>query len=187
MRLGATWWRDAWELWVQPYWGSTEALRLRIDPATMTVTDARVVHGGAPPGDEPGTTSIPGATPDEILAPPGAEIQTSAPVIVEPTTARPGDTVTLTANVDVCDGLVVVYELEGGVTKERGVLVSDTTGAVTWHTAPEGSRMTIPPCEPISQPAPVTYQLPELTPGSYLICLTRESDACAEFKAVELG
>jgi hypothetical protein len=65
-RVGMTWWRDAWELWVEPHWRSG-MLRVRVDPANNDVIDVRIHHSNGPPDDEPDASSIPGSQPDQIL------------------------------------------------------------------------------------------------------------------------
>ena len=62
-RVGMSWWRDAWELWVEPYWGGG-MLRVRVDPANNEVIDVRTHHSNGPPDDEPDASSIPGTQPD---------------------------------------------------------------------------------------------------------------------------
>jgi hypothetical protein len=183
--LAATWWRDAWEIWARPYWGSSDALRLRIDPATMTVDDARVVHAGGPPADEPRTSTLPGMAADELLpAPDGSGATTAAGATAEPSVVRAGEIITVNAPGEVCDELALIHELTEDGTRERGVLLRANDGTVTWNTPPENSPVTIPPCQPTAQSSPATFVVPELPPGSYMICLTRESDACAPFEVV---
>jgi hypothetical protein len=86
--VALTWWRDAWELWVRPHWGWDESLRLRIDPTTLTVTDARLVQGLNPPEDEPDAARFPGMTADELLGSPTAATPDGA--TTEPPVVRSG-------------------------------------------------------------------------------------------------
>jgi len=65
-RVGMSWWREAWELWVEPYWGGG-MLRVRVDPVNNEVIDVRIHHSNGPPDDEPDASSIPGSQPDQIL------------------------------------------------------------------------------------------------------------------------
>ncbi len=58
------------------------------------------------------------------------------------------------------------------------------SGSATWHTAPEDSPITIPPCQQVDQQSPATYIVPNLAPGNYQLCLTRESEACAPFEII---
>lgn len=66
-RVGMTWWRDAWELWIEPH-GSGGTLRIRVDPANEVI-DVRIHHSNGPPDDEPDAATVPGTPPDEILLP----------------------------------------------------------------------------------------------------------------------
>lgn len=66
-RVGMTWWRDAWELWIEPKWISG-MLRIRVDPANEVI-DVRIHHSNGPPADEPDAATVPGTPPDEILLP----------------------------------------------------------------------------------------------------------------------
>ena len=186
--LGVTWWRSGWEVWVRPHWGSSESVRIRVDPESLAVVDARVVHGGAAPADEPGATAYAGNTPDEVLLPVAAGGTTGGVVdgaTAEPAVARAGDPVTISAGGGIdeaCDGLVIIYAVTDDGLRERGVLLSDPAGSVTWHTAPPDSPITIPPCRPDPAVDAVTFTLPDLTPGNYSVCLTRESGMCAELQ-----
>jgi hypothetical protein len=188
--VGLTWWRRGWELWVAPRFGGGESARVRIDPESMSVVDARIVHAGVAPEDEPGATRFPGAPPDELLPPvddgdDGDDGTIGA--VAEPSVARAGDTVTITAAVgtgDVCDGLVIVYEETPGGTVERGALISDAGGTTTWNTAPQGSPITLPPCQPDPATSIVTFTVPDLSPGTYSVCLTRQSAICADLEVV---
>jgi hypothetical protein len=184
--IGVTWWRRGWEVWVSPHWGSSDSARIRVDPQSMAVVDARVVHGGVAPADEPGSAAFAGNVPDELLAPLAeggtAEGPTNGATAV-PAVARAGEQVTITAGTgtdEACDGLVIIYVATSDGLRERGVLVGDPAGAVTWYTAPPDSPMTIPPCRPDPAVDAVTFTLPDLEPGTYSVCLTRESGLCAE-------
>lgn len=64
-RVGMTWWRDAWELWIEPQWISG-MLRVRVDSANEVI-DVRVHHSNGPPDDEPDASTVPGTPSDEIL------------------------------------------------------------------------------------------------------------------------
>lgn len=63
------WWDGMWELWVTPKWGwdSTGPLRLRIDPTTYAVVDARLVIGGVP--DDAPRDGHPYGFDDDVILP----------------------------------------------------------------------------------------------------------------------
>jgi hypothetical protein len=62
-----SWWRGAWELWVEPEWEQPRSLRMRYDPTSHRVVDARTVYLGQAPHDEPGRASWEGEQPDQVL------------------------------------------------------------------------------------------------------------------------
>ena len=62
-----SWWRGAWELWVDAHWDDHRPLRMRYDPARGEVVDVRTVSMNQAPEDEPGRSTIPDEEPDEIL------------------------------------------------------------------------------------------------------------------------
>ncbi|MEO6492573.1 MAG: hypothetical protein ABIP99_07035 [Ilumatobacteraceae bacterium] len=185
--VGLTWWRDGWELWVRPQWNGSEAMRVRLDPASLTVVDARIVHGGIAADDEPDAVVIPGGTPDEILtqpiSPPGDG--DGAGATATPSVVRVGEQITVVAHTgQICAGIALIYTVTADGTREAGLLLDDVSGSATWHTAPEGSPITIPPCQQVDQQSQATYIVPNLAPGNYQLCLTRESDACAPFEII---
>ena len=176
-RVGLSWWREAWELWIDPKFssGSSGSLRLRIDPDATNVQDARIVAHGAAPNDEPGADALT-PVPDTILERSNQPDQPNA--IATPNTATVGDTVTVAmtdANVAVCNTMAIIYEVAGDKTLTAGILI-DTD---TWVSAPAQVPMTIPPCLPGPSAGAYTYTVPDVSPGDYLICLTRDADACA--------
>ncbi len=67
-----SWWRGAWELWVEPYFEGDRRLRMRYDPASGEIVDVRTVYLGLAPEDEPGAAPRPPGfdEPDEIIPPP---------------------------------------------------------------------------------------------------------------------
>jgi hypothetical protein len=64
-----SWWRGAWELWVDAYWDDDRPLRMRYDPARGEVVDVRTVSMNQAPEDEPGRFTISDEEPDEVLRP----------------------------------------------------------------------------------------------------------------------
>lgn len=64
------WHFGAWELWLQSHWGHPSPLRLRYDPTTRSVVDARKVAAGLAPEDDPDIelASLPPGYPhDEVI------------------------------------------------------------------------------------------------------------------------
>jgi hypothetical protein len=179
------WWRDAWELRVQAYFESQDILRLRLNLSINTVVDARVIHYGGPPGDEPDTVAIPGSPPDDILPLPAASASPEG--VVEPPVVSVGATITVTAPAQtdtICGNIAMFYKVTAEGTREAGALLGSGPDEPTWNTPPEGSPITIPPCGEAPNSGPVTYTVPDLDPGTYQICLTREADACATFEVI---
>ncbi|HRE01796.1 MAG TPA: hypothetical protein PLV68_10895 [Ilumatobacteraceae bacterium] len=178
--IGLTWWRGAWELWVSPYWGSGDTARVRLDPATLAVTDVRIVRSGTPPDDEPDLdrdNSFLDQFPDRVLA--LGELASTSGATASPASASFGDTITITPHGDfVCDGMARFYRVNAdGTTAEAGVSMTDQ-GNTTWNTPPEGSPITVPPCRPVVA-STVQVDIPQLAPGDYLVCLTDNSTTCA--------
>lgn len=64
------WWRDAWELVVDPKFGDEprgqSRYRLRFDPDAGRIVDARRIWWDQAPADEPDGTRFPQAPPDEV-------------------------------------------------------------------------------------------------------------------------
>jgi hypothetical protein len=180
------WWRDAWELWAQPYWQGDESIRVRVDPATLDIVDVRFIYGGAPPEDEPGVSDVFTRTePDRVLTEP---IGNEPGAIAQPSQVRVGDQIDVIAQPEVwavCSNIALIYEVNGDGEHERGLIINQVDATSTWNTAPAGLPITIPPCMSIDPSTTFTYTVPVLAPGSYQICLTRESDACADFEIVE--
>lgn len=185
-RVGLTWWRGAWELWVDPKYGSgSGAFRLRLDPATESATDARLVAFGAVPEDEPEAEPSM-SPPDKIL---GRSTEPDPPsVLIEPATARIGDTITVVVDdpgIEVCNTMAIIYEVTGDATRTSGILLDSESSATEWIAAPEAIPMTIPPCMPTAAAGAHTYTVPNLAPASYLVCLTRDTDACGTITIID--
>lgn len=66
-RVGLTWWREAWELWIDPRYGTGEMLRIRVDPADNELLDLRTHDSNGPPDDEPGAATVPGSPADQTI------------------------------------------------------------------------------------------------------------------------
>ncbi len=182
-RVGLTWWRDAWELWIDPTFssGNSDSLRVRINPTATDIQDARTVANGVAPNDEPGAEPS-SRFPDQILERSNQPDQPSA--IATPNTAMAGDTVTITVtdpNMAVCDTMAIIYEVTGDETLTAGILIDPGT----WVSAPAQVPMTIPPCLPEPSEGAYIYTIPDVAPGAYLICLTRDANACATIQINE--
>lgn len=185
--VGVTWWRRAWEVWVDPVFGGDGQARIRVDPQSLHVVDARVVPDGAAPEDEPDGVRFEGVPPDRLLPLPGAAGAAAAGATAEPSTARVGEAVTITATGgagEACAGLVVVYASTDDGLREVGATIGDPSGAGVWTTAPPGLPITLPPCQPDPALTTVTFTVPDLPAGSYSACLTRESGLCADLEVV---
>jgi hypothetical protein len=152
-------------------------LRLRIDPSAEGVVDARVVAFGAVPNDEPEAKPSM-SPPDKFL---GRSTEPEAPAVsVEPRTARVGDTITVVVDdpgIAVCDTITIIYQITGDGTLTSGIFL-DAEATTEWIAAPEAVPMTIPPCMPTSSAGAQTYIVPDLSPADYLVCLTRDTEAC---------
>ena len=108
--------------------------------------------------------------------------------IAEPSQVRVGDQIGVIAQPQVravCSNIALIYEIKDDGEHERGLIINRVNATSTWNTAPAGLPITIPPCMSIDPSTTFTYAVPDLAPGSYQICLTRETDACAEFEVVE--
>ena len=108
--------------------------------------------------------------------------------IAEPSQVRVGDQIGVIAQPQVravCSNIALIYEIKDDGEHERGLIINQVDATSTWNTAPAGLPITIPPCMSIDPSATFTFAVPDLASGSYQICLTRETDACADFEVVE--
>ena len=123
--------------------------------------------------------------PDRVLTEP---IGNEPGAIAQPSQVRVGDQIDVIAQPQVravCSNIALIYEITGDGEHERGLIINQVDATSTWNTAPAGLPITVPPCMTIDPSTTFTYTVPVLAPGNYQICLTRESDACADFEVVE--